>query len=59
MIRLAAIAIAYDQLVPNRNEYDQKASDLLRKEINELPLTCTEYKDMMLKAFKLMEVDRS
>lgn len=59
LIRLAAIAIAYDQLVPNKTELDRKASELLRQEIRELPLTCSEYKEMMERAFRLMEVDRS
>lgn len=59
LIRLAAIAIAFDHLIPNRTEYDELASKLLRNEINEIPLTVTEYKDMMERAFTLMELERA
>ena len=59
IIRLAAIAIAFDHLIPNRSEYDELASKLLRNEINEIPLTVTEYKDMMERAFTLMELERA
>lgn len=55
LIRLGAIALAYDVITPNTNKMDEYSSKCLRQELSKLPLSQNEFKCMVETGLQLIE----